>query len=77
MSIKAGRVSMNHYETNSRVYANYVFPIKSSKKTEDGFCSVLSNQFEVTNTVSGKEHQMISRMIEIIIFNGMSLILEI
>lgn len=64
MSIKAGRISTKHYETDYRVYTNYVIPVKSSRETEDGFCSVLSNQFEVTNTVSGKEHQMISDMIE-------------
>lgn len=64
MSIKAGRVSMRHYETDYRVYSNYVIPIKSSTETKDGLCNVLSNQFEVTNTVSGKEHQMISDMIE-------------
>lgn len=63
MSIKAGRISMKHYETDYRVYSNYVIPVKSSKISEEGFCSVLSNQFEVTNTVSGKEHQMISNII--------------
>ena len=64
MSIKAGRISMRHYETDHRVYSNYVIPVKSLGETDDGFCCVLSNQFEVTNTVSGKEHQMISNMIE-------------
>lgn len=64
MSIKVGRISMKHYETDYRVYSNVVIPVKSSKKTDDGFCSTLSNQFEVTNTISGKEHQMISNMIE-------------
>lgn len=64
MSIKAGRISMRHYETDNRVYTNYVITIKSSAETKDGFCSVLSNQFEVTNTISGKEHQMISNMVD-------------
>lgn len=64
MSIKAGRISMKHYETDFRVYSNYVIPVKSPDETMDGFCSVLTDQFEITNTVSGKEHQMISDMIE-------------
>ena len=63
MSIKVGRVSMKHYESDYRMYASYVIPVKSSTKTNEGFCSILNNQFEVTNTVSGKEHQMISNMI--------------
>ncbi len=63
MSIKAGRISEMHYETDSRIYTNYVIPVKSSDKTADGFCRFLSEQFEVTNTVSGKEHQMVSNMV--------------
>ncbi len=63
MSIKAGRISEKHYETDSRIYTNYVIPVRSSVKSADGFCKVLSEQFEVTNTVSGKDHQMISGMV--------------
>ena len=64
MSIKAGRVSKKHYETDYRIYTNYVIPIKSPKETKDGFCDILAKQFEVTNTVSGKEHQIISNILE-------------
>jgi len=65
MSIKAGRVSMKQYESDYRTYANYVIPIKSLTGSLEEYCCELSNQFEVKNTVSGKEHQMISDMVDV------------
>ena len=63
MSIKAGNISMKQYESDYRTYTNYVFPIKSSEPTKEGFCKELSSSFKIINNYSGKELQVISDMI--------------
>lgn len=63
MSIKAGRISLKQYESDYRTYTNYVFPIRSEKPNEDGFCRELSESFVVSRNYSGRELQILTDMI--------------
>lgn len=63
MSIKVGQISKKQYESDYRTYANYVIPITSSVADDKGFCSVLSNRFEIKRNISGKEHYLINNIV--------------
>ena len=63
ISIKAGQISMKHYELDYSTYTNFVFPIRSKIPTDDGFCAELSNYFYIANNYSGKELQVLSDLV--------------
>lgn len=53
LSIKAGKITKNQYESDERVYSNYVIPIRTN--SNKGFCSFLLDEFKIINNYSGKE----------------------
>ncbi len=60
MSIKAGKVSKKQYESEPKLYTNYVIPVRSFEGTKEGFCTILTKEFCVTRNCSGKELQVLT-----------------
>lgn len=53
LSIKAGKITKKQYESDERVYSNYIIPIRNT--ADKGFCSFLQEEFKVIRNYSGKE----------------------
>lgn len=55
MSIKEGKISEEQYTVASRMYTNYVIPIRGLDTVDDWKCKILSDMFEIKTNMSGKE----------------------
>ena len=63
-SIKSSMICSNQLDEDWHTYVNYVFPSRSDS-TEDIRCRTLNNLFSISRNRSGKELQVLTRMLEI------------
>ncbi len=63
-SIKAASINEKQFDDDWHTYINYVFPTHSDSMSED-ICSSLRNLFVVEHNRSGKELQILTRLLEI------------
>lgn len=63
-SIKAAAISKKQFTDDWHTYVNYVFPARSDSMSDEQ-CTYLAENFMIDRTRSGKELQILSRMLEV------------
>lgn len=62
-SIKVASICQKQFQEDWHTYVNYVFPVRSDNTSEEK-CEVLKERFAIEQNHSGKELQIISRLLE-------------
>ena len=63
-SIKASLICQKQFDDDWHTYVNYVFPSRSDSMS-GGRCEILNERFPIENNRSGRELQILTRMLEI------------
>ena len=63
-SIKVASISERQFQDDWHTYVNYVFPARSDSMT-GGRCEFLAERFKIGSNRSGKELQILARMLEV------------